>query len=132
MVLTRLPLTITGRRCAFGWAWAASSSPQLQKAMPLAAAPLRKVLRVVMVASRYSEAGRFLVDRSVAYRSVLDLLPTHCQALGARAIAPGRDLDTSRHFVARTSGRCVETNFSGAASGFRRTWERSSRERWNP
>jgi hypothetical protein len=35
----RLPLILIGRRGAFGWAWTASSMPQLQKAIPLAAAP---------------------------------------------------------------------------------------------
>jgi hypothetical protein len=45
---TRLPLTLTGRRGAFGCARAASSIPQLQKVIPLAATPLRKFLRVVI------------------------------------------------------------------------------------
>src|SRR5690349_25155232 len=49
MVLTRLPLTVTGRRGVAGaCARAASSSPQLQNVMPAAPARLRKPLRVVM------------------------------------------------------------------------------------
>jgi len=47
MVLIRLPLTVTGRRCLpTSWAHAVSGT-QLQKTMPVAApAPLRKSLRV--------------------------------------------------------------------------------------
>jgi len=41
-------LIIIGRRGALGCARAASSMPQLQKAIPLAAAPVKKFLRVVM------------------------------------------------------------------------------------
>ena len=54
MVLMRLPLTITGRRCPSPcWAHAASRGPQLQKTMPVAApAPLRKSLRVFMSGSQ--------------------------------------------------------------------------------
>src|SRR5215471_8376812 len=48
MVLTRLSLTMTGRRRPGSCARAASSIPQLQKAMPAAPAPLRKPLRVVI------------------------------------------------------------------------------------
>src|SRR5689334_3797102 len=49
MVLTRLPLTVTGSaRGAVPCARAASSRPQLQKVMPVAAACLRKPRRVVM------------------------------------------------------------------------------------
>jgi hypothetical protein len=43
-----LPLTLTGSRAVFDCARAASSKPQLQKAMPLAAAPFKKFRRVVM------------------------------------------------------------------------------------
>jgi hypothetical protein len=46
--MTRLPLILTGSRGAFGWARAASSMPQLQKAVPVAAALLRNRLRVVI------------------------------------------------------------------------------------
>src|SRR3982750_3008694 len=56
----RLPLTLTGRRAAFGWAWAASSSPQLQNAIPLAAAPFKKFRRVVIgrLPQLFPQAGR--------------------------------------------------------------------------
>src|SRR5829696_1129713 len=49
MVFTRLPATVTGRRLPPGFcARAASSIPQLQKAMPVAAAPLSTFRRVVI------------------------------------------------------------------------------------
>jgi hypothetical protein len=41
-------LTLTGRRGGFDCARAASSKPQLQKAIPLATAPFKKFLRVLM------------------------------------------------------------------------------------
>jgi hypothetical protein len=43
-----LPAILTGSREAFGCARAASSMPQLQKAIPDAAAPCKKCLRVVI------------------------------------------------------------------------------------
>ena len=60
MVLTRLPLTITGKRCPPGCcAWTASS-PQLQNVMPVAAAvPLRKSLRVAIPISSLVRSGLY-------------------------------------------------------------------------
>ena len=49
MVLTRLPLTVTGKRWPLGpCARTASSIPQLQKRIPEAPAPLIKSRRVAM------------------------------------------------------------------------------------
>src|SRR3954468_22929970 len=86
--------------------------------MPLAAAPARKFLRVVMVASRYSEAGRFLVDRSVACRSVLGFFAGTLPRLGRKSNRPSRDLDMSLHFVGRTSGPVSKLIFRGRPAGF--------------
>jgi hypothetical protein len=43
-----LPSTLTGKRGAPGRPRAASSMPQLQKVIPVAAAPFRKFLRLVI------------------------------------------------------------------------------------
>ena len=60
MVLTRLPLTITGRRLPPGLcACTASSIPQLQNAMPVAAAPLSKFRRVVIPISSLVRSGLY-------------------------------------------------------------------------
>src|ERR1700730_4608687 len=49
MVLTRLPLTVTGRaRAVEDCAWVARNKAQPQKKMPLAAAPLRKSRRAII------------------------------------------------------------------------------------
>src|ERR1700738_1645909 len=49
MVLSRLPLTMTGRaRAVEDCAWDARNKEQPQKKMPLAAAPLRKTRRAVI------------------------------------------------------------------------------------
>src|ERR1700738_4787739 len=51
MVLTCLPLTMTGRDAVEDCAWAARNKAQPQKKMPLAAAPLRKSRRAVIACS---------------------------------------------------------------------------------
>src|SRR4051812_48591415 len=71
MVLMRLPLTITGRCRGVGpWACAASSRPQLQKAMPPAAAPLRKFRRVVMLFPPFCIGG----ELATSYRPIVILI----------------------------------------------------------
>jgi len=46
--MTRLPPTLTGNRGSPGCARAASGMPQLQKTIPVAVAPFKKFLRVVI------------------------------------------------------------------------------------
>ena len=48
MVRTRLPPTFTGGRGGLAWAWTAPRIAQLQKAIPVAAAPAKKLRRVVI------------------------------------------------------------------------------------
>src|SRR5258708_24710236 len=81
MVLMGWPLIRIGRcRGAGCCARAASSRPQLQKAMPVAPAPLRKVLRVVISSppvllirrrtGDQSSADRFLIFSSEIVKSL--------------------------------------------------------------
>src|SRR5262249_7857192 len=53
IVLTRLPLMLTGSLCAADCARALFSNPQLQKAMPAAAIPFNNVLRTVTYSLPY-------------------------------------------------------------------------------
>ena len=47
--MTRLPPTLTGNRGGPGWARAASLMQQPQKAIPVAAAPFKKFLLLVVI-----------------------------------------------------------------------------------
>jgi hypothetical protein len=47
--MIRLPPTLTGNRAVPGWAPPACPKPQPQKAIPLAAAPFKKLLRVSVI-----------------------------------------------------------------------------------
>jgi hypothetical protein len=98
--------------------------PQLQKAMPDAAAPVRKFLRVVMFLSPESRVSLF--GRSIASLFLI---------ASAGHIAKVQAIEQSfsrRRNVRSLAARSAGFKLLGAASGFRRTQERSSRERWNP
>jgi hypothetical protein len=61
--------------------------PQLQKAIPVAAAPVKKLLRLVIGSSLGGRMTASLSARRSNRRPDLDFLcPTHCQAGSGRAI----------------------------------------------